>query len=111
MATLEVLRSCVQAVLLRYAQQSAASGDVDVQTVFDTENHHYQVVNVGWRAGRRIYGTVLHIDIEDGKAWIQYNGTEMDVAGELVECGLSQSDIVIGFHAPYKRRATGFAVG
>ena len=60
MATLEALRSCVQAVLWDYAGQSAASGDVDVQTVFDTEHDHYQVVNVGWRDDRRIYGTVLH---------------------------------------------------
>ena len=111
MATLEALKSCVQTVLQDYARQSAASGDVDVQTVFDTENDHYQVVNVGWREDRRIYGTVLHIDIKGGKAWIQYNGTEVDVAEELLKCSLSKEDIVIGFHAPYKRRATGFAVG
>ena len=111
MATLEALRSCIQAVLRDYARQSAASGDVDVQTVFDTEHDHYQVVNVGWHKDRRIYGTVLHVDVKDEKAWIQYNGTEIDVAEELVERGLSKTDIVIGFHAPYKRRVTGFGVG
>lgn len=111
MATLEVLRSGIQAVLQDYARQSAASDDMDVQTIFDPEHDHYQVVNVGWRKDRRIYGTVLHIDIKEGKAWIQHNATEMDVAEELVKRGLSKEDIVIGFHAPYKRRFTGFAVG
>ena len=111
MAAVEVIRSCVQSVLQEYARQSAASDDVDVQTIFDIRHDHYQVVNVGWREERRIYGTVLHIDIKDEKAWVQYNGTEVDVAAELLQCGLSKEDIVIGFHAPYKRRATGFAMG
>ncbi len=111
MATLVFLRSSIQTVLREYARQSTASDDVDVQTVFDPDHDHYQVVNVGWRKDRRIYGTVLHIDIKEGKAWIQHNATEMDVAEELIKQGLSKDDIVIGFHAPYKRRFTGFAVG
>jgi hypothetical protein len=44
------------------------------------------------------------------KIWIEYNGTEEDVGGELVNMGVPKEDIVLAFHAPYKRKYTGFAV-
>jgi hypothetical protein len=69
-------------------------------------------MNVGWQQGiHRVYGTVIHIDIKDGKLWIQWDGTDDAVAEELVERGIPKSDIVIGFHMPYKRQFTEFATG
>jgi hypothetical protein len=41
----------------------------------------------------------MHFDIQDGKIWIQYNGTEDSVAERLVEMGVPTSDIVLGFHS------------
>ena len=42
--------------------------DTEMQTIFDTAREHYQIVNVGWqREWHRVYGTVIHIDIKDGK--------------------------------------------
>lgn len=45
-----------------------------------------------------MFGPVMHFDIQNGKIWIQYNGTEESVAERLVELGVPPSDIVIGFH-------------
>ena len=33
------------------------------------------------------------------------------ITHELVELGVPKSDIVLAFHAPYKRKFTGFATG
>jgi hypothetical protein len=33
------------------------------------------------------------------------------MANELVALGVPKEDIVLAFHAPYKRQYTGFAVG
>lgn len=52
----------------------------------------------------------MHFDIKDGKVWVQYDGTDFDPVGELLDMGLRQDEIVLGFHAPYKRKYTGFAV-
>ncbi len=68
-------------------------------------------MNIGWNGQERIYGLVLHLDIKDGKIWIQHNGTERDIAREFVEMGVAKSDIVIGFHSPFKRKFTEYAVG
>jgi hypothetical protein len=54
---------------------------------------------------------VLHIDIKRDKIWIQHDGTEGGLAGRLVEAGVPKEDIVLAFHAPYKRRFTEFATG
>ena len=65
-------------------------------------------------AGRelhRVYECLLHVDIREGKVWIQEDRTEVGLACELMELGVPKDDIVLAFHAPYKRPYTGFAVG
>lgn len=64
---------------------------------------------MGWEELRRVYGCIIHIDIKDGKIWIQRDGTETRVANELVTAGVPKQDIILGFHAPYKRKFTEFA--
>ncbi|PZO08605.1 MAG: XisI protein [Leptolyngbya foveolarum] len=110
MATLEQYRKNIQTLLQSYATYSQGEQDIDTQLVLDTTRDHYQLVNVGWQNERRIYGCIIHIDIKDGKIWIQHNGTEDDIAAELVEMGIPKTDIVIGFHSPFKRQFTEYAV-
>ena len=67
-------------------------------------------VHVGWHNNERAYGTVIHVDIRDGKIWIQRDLTEEGVASELVELGVPKTDIVLGFKSPFVSEFTGFAV-
>lgn len=101
---------CVEEIIQRYGQYTPAYGEVEVQMIFDRESHYYQLVNVGWNKNQRIRGCVLHIDIKGHKIWIQHDGTETGVANELVAMGIPKQDIVLAYHAPYKRQYTGFAV-
>jgi XisI protein len=64
---------------------------------------------VGWEDGFRMYGCLIHVDIKDGKIWIQYDGTEYSVANELIDLGVPKQDIVLAYHAPYARKYTEFA--
>ena len=84
---------------------------IETYTVFDEKQDHYLLMDAGWiKDVNRVYGVIIHIDIKDGKLWIQWNGTEDEIADELVELGVAKSDIVLGFHMPYKRQFTEFAV-
>jgi hypothetical protein len=56
-----------------------------------------------------VYGTIIHVDIRDGKIWIQRDFTEEGVASELVDLGVPKTDIVLCFKLPYMRQFTGFA--
>lgn len=82
----------------------------DVQIVFDAEHDHYLYGDVGWDGQKRLWNFYIHIDIKDGKIWIQRNMTDLDIASELVTLGVPKEDIVLAFHAPYKRQFTEFAV-
>jgi hypothetical protein len=111
MDNLEHYRHFVKQILTEHAQISATTDTVKAELIFDTEHDHYQLAYVGWQGDKRVFGPVMHFDIQEGKIWIQYNGTEESVAERLVEMGVPPSDIVIGFHSSFKRQFTGYAVG
>ncbi|MBD2358668.1 XisI protein [Tolypothrix sp. FACHB-123] len=103
-------RELVQKILKGHSSHNA--NDVtEVQLIFDLERDHYQVLHLGWEGLKRVYGCIIHVDIKDDKIWIQRDGTEVGVANELVAAGVPKQDIVLGFHAPYKRKFTEFATG
>jgi len=109
MDKLEKYRSYIKKIIKEYAQLSSNNDLVEAQTIFDYENDHYQLVYVGWENNIRTYGCVLHFDIKNDKIWIQYNGTEIDVANELVKLGVPNHDIVLGFQDAYSRQFTEFS--
>lgn len=111
MANLEHYRPLVQEILTEYSRVDFSNPELKTELIFDTERDRYQVVHVGWSNKRRVYGCVLHLDIIDGKIWIQHDGTEGGIANELVDRGVPKQDIVLGFHSPFKRQFTEFAVG
>ena len=111
MANVDHYRQLVQELLEDYSKVDFNNPELETELIFDTQRDRYQVVHVGWSNKRRVYGCVLHLDIKDGKIWIQHDGTEGGIANELVERGVPKHDIVLGFHSPFKRQFTEFAVG
>jgi hypothetical protein len=104
-------REIIKKLIVDYVNEAPTRDDVERQMIFDTEHDHYQLVNVGWRNRHRVYGCVLHFDIKNEKIWLQYNGTEIDFAEELIKQGVPKQDVVIGFHSPFMRQFTEYAVG
>ena len=111
MANLEEYRKKVKQILIKYSHYKPSYGEIEVVQIFDIERDHYQILSVGWNNQKRVYGTMMHLDIKNEKVWIQQNTTEIDIASELVEMGVPKHDIVIGFHTPKMRQLTDFAVG
>ena len=100
----------VRDLLTQHAVGKPAYGDIEVETVFDTEHDRYQIVQMGWHHQRRIHHATMHIDIRNGKVWILHNTTEHELDSELMEQGVPKEDIVLGFCPPELRELTGFAV-
>ncbi len=111
MEKVEKYRQLVKQVLEEYASYRFSSGEIEVMPIFDLQHDRYQVVSAGWKNERRIYGCSVHIDIKDGKIWVQYDGTEIGFADELVRLGVARQDIVLAYHSPFIRQFDGFAVG
>ncbi|MFQ6062514.1 MAG: XisI protein [Methanosarcinales archaeon] len=110
MDKLEEYRKIIKKIIKEYAQFKPAYGDIEVETVFDEERKHYEMVQVGWENRKRIHGSVIHVDIINEKVWIQHDGTESGIAKELVELGIPKDRIVLAFHPPDVRKYTQYAV-
>ncbi len=106
----EQYRQWVQDLLLERANRKPTFPEIETQAILDTERDHYLLLHTGWRNNRRTHGCSLHLDIKDGKIWIQHDGTEIGIATQLLELGIPADDIVLGFQAPNRRQYTEFAV-
>ncbi len=106
----EMLRDIVERVLMEYAEFLGDDSISVCELVFDRRQDRYLLVEVGWENGYRVYGTLLHIDIQNDKLWIQHDGTEDGVADELASAGVPKQSIVLAFRPASLRAHTEFAV-
>ena len=110
MEPLDQYRNIIVDLLKELAVRRYSHGDIKNQAVIDRQGDHYLVMSQGWDKLERIHGTLLHIDIIDGKLWINRDGTEDGIANRLVEQGVPKNKIVLAFHSPEIRKHTDFAV-
>ncbi len=75
------------------------------------KKHHYQFLWMGWKGDEQIFNVPIHIEIKDGKIWIQKDNTEDGIANYIVEKGIPKSEIVLAYFSPAHRELTEFAVG
>lgn len=90
-----VYRDAILRVLSSHLQ--VLSQDVQMVPVFDREHDRYQLLEIGWHDRKRIFLPILHLDIIEGKIWIQQNQTDIEIGDELNAEGVERSNIVLGF--------------
>ena len=100
----------IQKVFQDYIDFLGEEEGIQLEVVWDRGHDRYLIVEVGWQDGYRIYGTFLHLDILDGKIWIQHDGTEEGIAYELEAAGVPKDEIVLAFKPLSNRRLTEYAV-
>lgn len=81
------------------------------QLLFDDARGGYLVLDIGWNDDNYLHATPIHINLIDGKIWIQYDDTEEGVATDLLAAGVPNEDIVLGFRHPKVRQYTEFGTG
>jgi hypothetical protein len=111
MERLEHYRQSIKTLLKRYADSMSKNLEpgVEIELVFDTENDHYLLLDVGWRATKRVHHCIFHFDIKGDKIWLQENNTDIEVDEDLEEMGISKQEIIVGFHHPSMREYSDFA--
>jgi hypothetical protein len=101
----------VTAILLELAQSQTIGGEIQTLPVFDELRHHYQILDIGWDvSGRRVFQPIVHVDLIDGKVWIQENMTDSDIAEVFVMEGIERSCIVLGLYSRAHRELSRYAV-
>ena len=81
-----------------------------VEAILDEKNDRYLLVMVGWDKFRRIHDVLVHVEIIDGKIWIQRDDTKQGFAAELLEAGVPKECIVLAFYPEAMRQYGDFAI-
>jgi len=102
-------RKIVADILRQYAHPPS-HGEIYPEIIIDSEQKHYELMYIGWDGSKRIHGSIIHIDLIDGKIWIQHDGTSDGVASDLAEAGVPHEDIILGFRPEHVRKYTGYGV-
>jgi hypothetical protein len=110
MDRIETYRNIIRNVLKSYLNISYANANILNRPAFDSESDQYLIISEGWAEKQHLHSCLIHIEIINGKVWIQCDNTEYGVANELMQSGIPKEDIVLGFHEPNVRQYTGFAV-
>lgn len=98
-------------LLHEFAEFWRSSRGVKNQVVADKENHIFMLNMFGWQNGKvYVHLVAFHLEIIDGKVWVHQNNTEAMIADELVEKGIAEKDIVLGFLHERDRAYSHFAV-
>ncbi|MBE9078283.1 XisI protein [Romeria aff. gracilis LEGE 07310] len=105
-----ILQQTIIQVLQDFLEFLGPDPDADAYLAIDKDNHHYLLIETGWQNDRRIYGTLIHIDIIGEKVWIQHDGTETGIANELTDLDIPKDQIVLAYKSPERRKITDFAV-
>lgn len=71
--------------------------NVQNQVIIDRDNHHYQLVRVGWHDGQHIHYAVFHFDLVGNQVRIQENRTDLPIVDELEALGIARKDILLSF--------------
>jgi hypothetical protein len=107
---LDVYRTFIEQVIRYYSQFKPVVGNLEREISFDRERDNYHLFTIGWNGHQRIYGCLIHMNIRDGKIWIQYDGTETGVANDLVRMGVDKQEIVLAFQSETLRQYGEFAI-
>lgn len=110
MDDLEQYRLIIRNIIEKYAQYKPSVGDIEVELIFNEENDHYELMHTGWTGTYRVHGSVIHIDIRDGKVWLEHDGTDANIAEQLVQAGIPRDQIVLGYKSSDMRVHSNFAV-
>ncbi len=104
-------REIMEKVLTEYGAIPYSHGDFISKVIVDRNCNNFLIMNIGWDGRKRVHGCLVHLELIDGKIWIQRDGIEYGIGQDLLDSGIPKEDIVLAFHNPDIRKYTGFAVG
>lgn len=109
MDKLDRYRTIIEKVLADHRGDLKDYPEFRTKTIFDRQSDSYLLLREGWDNSRRVHAVIVHLEIIDGKIWVQEDWIESGITAELEEAGVPKSDIVLGFQPPNVRPYTEYA--
>jgi hypothetical protein len=110
MAAVNTDAEIIEQILKPYSEMPYAHGQLTCEAIFDRTRGRFVLMTLGWDDDERVHHPLVHIDIVNGKLWIQTDNTEHGVAPKLVEAGIPPARIVLAFRPLAIRQYTDYAV-
>jgi hypothetical protein len=105
MVSLEIYQQAIMTALLEAIPVNLVPESLQIVPIFDQQSNRYQLLCQGWTAQeKRVFYPVIHIEIIQGKIWIQHNQTDQDIGEDISNRGIPKSQIVLGLHPPSVRQ-------
>ena len=94
-----------------YSWVSNANNDPEEYClIIDKERGNFLLYGISWNGDRRIDRTILFVRLKNDKVWIETDETKRGITSDLMEAGISNTEIVLGFLPPSKRPLSDFAI-
>lgn len=106
----EQYRNIIEEALTRHANALKDCSALRDKAVFDRQSDNYLIIREGWQGPQRIHTVVTHLEIINGKIWIQVDWIEHGIAADLEDAGIPKNNIVLGFYPPDVRPDTEYAM-
>lgn len=65
------IQKAILSILNEYAKIEYANVDGKNYVIADKENHHYQVMTIGWQGAKFVHDCPMHFAIINNKIWVQ----------------------------------------
>jgi hypothetical protein len=95
MATSTADNQLIERILLEWLEYGYKQNGL---TIFDRENGHFMLVEMAWQNEQRVHRVVAHVDLIEGKFWIQVDKTSSGIGNDLEQAGIPKSRIVLAFY-------------
>jgi hypothetical protein len=104
-------RNIVKDVLSNYARLRPSHGQIRLDTVFDEQQDHYAVMQVGWDRGARVRGNLIYITLDNDTVQIEYDGIERGILAEWSNEAFHESESTWRSFQPAKQRLLPHSTG
>lgn len=105
MDTLNRYKALIAEIIEQYANRKPVNRpEVSYQQVIDEKRNQYILLALGWHGQEYIHNWIFHLELKDDKIWIHEDLTDPGIKVALMERGVSESDIVLGFLPEYERK-------
>lgn len=94
-------RQIIRDLIKKYASYKSSDDKIEDYAVCDEITDNYILLNVGWHlSGHRQLGYPVHIRIKNSKVWVEWDGTDQEIVQQLIDNGIEENDIVLGWEKP-----------
>ncbi|MDA0243505.1 MAG: element excision factor XisI family protein [Chloroflexi bacterium] len=100
MDSLREYRPLIERLLADYMEFFGEDDQVETVGIIDQSATNYLLLELGWQHPQRIYNVIFHVRLHNGRIHVEQDWTREGIAHQLLEAGVPQDLLVLGYQDP-----------